>query len=250
MRPLKLYSVLAILALVTLPATAALITPSDARWDPVVWDASGNGHADDEWNLYDIYNGLYGTRFTANSDLDPLQIDDAPGLFLTDLLPPDGTVTVTARVRFAWLVHNFGWYEAGPTGDPILHLLFPEIDEIGFLGDTYSADVSPTGLFGAHNYTHEPGNTGLGYDWYSESSRNFEPGEDHMLVYHTPDPNTYLVAWEDMPWNNEYGDDSDRDYNDLVLEVRVDPIIPEPASVLLLGLGIVGVVVGRLRKSS
>ena len=42
----------------------------------------------------------------------------------------------------------------------------------------------------------------------------------------------YVIAWEDLP--GELKDDSDRDFNDLVVEVTVDPV-PIPPAILLLG---------------
>src|SRR5690606_33127757 len=81
--------------------------------------------------------------------------------------------------------------------------------------------------------------------WFSQAAGN--GGEEHMLVYATPFADTFLLAWEDLPFGI-----SDDDYNDLVIELTLGGfspgIIPEPASLLLLGFGVAGMAVMRYRK--
>jgi len=49
----------------------------------------------------------------------------------------------------------------------------------------------------------------------------------------------YVIAWEDK---------NDQDYNDMVVELANVSPIPEPASMLLLGIGLVGLAGGKVRK--
>lgn len=55
----------------------------------------------------------------------------------------------------------------------------------------------------------------------------------------------YFFAFEDKK-----GQDSDYDYNDLIMSLRVTRTAPEPATLALLGTGILGLAARRLRRRS
>jgi hypothetical protein len=79
--------------------------------------------------------------------------------------------------------------------------------------------------------------------WYSDPLWN-DDGMDHMVTYRVTgldtDETVWLLFWEDLPKCS-----SDRDYNDLVVEIRA---LPEPATLAWTTLGGVVVLFGYRRR--
>jgi hypothetical protein len=162
---------------------------------------------------------------------------------------------LTAEAKFAALDQEFG-YLPGSSGGMFMPLFSVHNDcaDAAMLGAppcTASAVLSMADSGPVFRFADKAG----GIVWRSLESGNPHTGssffEDHMvsfLITGGPSAGHYLIAFEDLPFYDSKGHSvSDRDYNDLVVEVALSPVIPEPGTVSLLGPALLGTV-GYLRR--
>ncbi len=164
------------------------------------------------------------------------RLDDGP-------LPGDQTFPwawggdAYAQARYAGADNTFGYF-VGSSGGPF-NSLFTVAGGLGFLYGSPMGVIpaAPTIRFGLDSTT--------GFTWSSKESENSDL-MDHMVTYAImggPDTGDYVVAFEDKPQHTW-----DQDYNDLVVQIHVNPI-PEPATVTLLGMGLFSAgLLGGLRR--
>lgn len=218
------------------PTWATVTVPAD------VWNPANPG---DELNVYEIYNQLYGTSFASSADL-ASEVVAADQVFNFG----DSSITVTAIARFAGAVQHFGYYQPVGSNAPVLTELFT-VSDPGFVAGP-SVTINPNGDFGF--YVDPEGRLTGPYIWFSEEALNTldqNANKDHMILYATPDPSTYLMVWADLPLSSPDANE-DRDFNDLVVEITIGDrtVIPEPATMLLLGMGLSTMAIRRIRRKS
>ena len=84
--------------------------------------------------------------------------------------------------------------------------------------------------------------------WFSGSGSRNQDGTEHALITFLGN-NTYQIGWEDLDFNSPT---YDGDFDDMVITVRgvpFDPVIPEPATLALVGIGLASIGVASRRRN-
>lgn len=183
-----------------------------------------------EANLQTIINGLSGNGAGTNVVTDQVSLDEA---FSLSGFIGVGSIVVE-HAGFSNL-NAFGIYDVLDQSKRLE--IFSGSAGAGSMSFFLPPDSFSSGLFGF--YLETP--SGL---WFSESAKNSD-GADHMVAFELN--GQYLFGWEDLAssaW--------DQDYNDFVVLVSgVKGVnVPEPATLGLFGLGLVGLSMVRRRKQA
>lgn len=177
------------------------------------------------------------TRIEDDGQEGPLHLVTGTADSADDRIWTDGTAVITVEAKFAGYAQEFG-YDPGSGYVKVFDVV----------GDGFSVSGSCT-------MTFEPGTTwqwirsGMGGTWHSNPANNRD-GLDHMVTYQISGLDdgytTWLVFWEDLKGPNSRWGGSDRDFNDLVVEIKGSAVIPAPGALLLSGIGLA--LVGWLRR--
>jgi hypothetical protein len=214
------------------------------------------GPAGGEASHFEILDDIYGGTFTgsgtdlgygnwtefSNGTVTALRVYDNDGpaeiihivtgdQFNVDQIWTDGLADVTAQAKYAGHDQSFGW-NGGGMGTSYFELLTHE--------DVALETVVPIVISGDFLWGSQPNSD----EYWSKNSYNVDE-LDHMVTYKIEglltDRTVWLLFWEDLSGGYP---SSDRDFNDFVIEVRA---VPEPASMLLFGLGALALL--RKRKA-
>ena len=218
------------------------LLPGSARaWMTTVYPTPHAGELGHEAILEGIYLGDFmasGNDFIgvgALAGINAIRVDD--GLDPRGILDvvmggpgsaPDqvwgyGNVTATAEARYAGFTQQFG-IDRGQGVEVLFDVAGSGLNATG----TATIDLS------SDTWVWVRRDTDGTNPYYSEDAWNHDQ-LDHMVTYNMQgldtDETVWQVFWEDLPGPGGGCHQSDRDFNDLVVEIRA---VPEPATIALL----------------
>ncbi len=202
-----------------------------------------------------IYNGsalsnILSGHGIVSPDLDPIHLTNDQVQY-QQFTVTGGVTTVTMELlgTIAGYDNKVGIFTA-PTSNPTnrtLHQAF--VNNVDPIGTTFALDVAADSIFGFYLLADAFNGTPKG-SFYSINALNsdnaFNRVTDHFVMLEAS--TGLIVAVEDLNYDKNTYKLGDQDYNDVVFRVNTtNKVVPEPASLGLLGLGSL-MLLGRRRR--
>jgi Domain of unknown function (DUF4114)/PEP-CTERM motif len=183
-----------------------------------------------------------GAFLASSPNVTPNYLGDATTGFGFTKAATTESVTVTPKLQVTgWAsVDEFGWVDLGTN---TLHKLFQGTGVVG-TSQTFIPSASygfyVTAPFGGTDFNsgeHVGGST-----TYLSTDGGSTGSKTHFAVFQLAGNDHYMFGIEDMNVG------ADWDYNDMAFDIQGNPAVPEPATMVLLGSGLVGIATAARKR--